>query len=165
MWLITDIWRLLYSFGQTPRPLSSTHNSSDKLKVVMVAWDCVDNYVFTSLTDFSIKVWRASDGKLMCILKVCIVLMICGTFRCIASTMVVFSRHCGLKLKPWLWQSTLNSSWYEACRLFLASQASLQTTFAAVVHTRTVLWHTEKQPDLCIVFVSFEGLPPLLFFA
>nr|CAB3226310.1 bromodomain and WD repeat-containing protein 3 [Phallusia mammillata] len=47
----------------------SSSTDKNKIKVVMVAWDCHDQHVITSLTDYTIKVWKADDYTLQTVLK------------------------------------------------------------------------------------------------
>lgn len=41
-----------------------------KPKVTMVAWDCHDNTVITTVSNYLIKVWNSYTGQLLHVLKV-----------------------------------------------------------------------------------------------
>ncbi|XP_077290896.1 bromodomain and WD repeat-containing protein isoform X2 [Arctopsyche grandis] len=42
---------------------------SKKIKVTMVGWDCLDNYIITAVSDYSLKVWCSLTGKLVRVLR------------------------------------------------------------------------------------------------
>ena len=44
--------------------------AEDKLRVTMVSWNLDDTLVVTAVSDFSVKVWNSSTGKLLHVLKV-----------------------------------------------------------------------------------------------
>ncbi|XP_039263510.2 bromodomain and WD repeat-containing protein 3-like [Styela clava] len=48
---------------------TQNNNNASKINVTMVAWDCNDENVMTSLTDYTIKVWNSVTRKLQSILK------------------------------------------------------------------------------------------------
>lgn len=53
-------------------------NSLPKIRVIMVAWDCCDENVMTSLTNYTIKVWNSQTKTLVSVLKVQLDLYLIG---------------------------------------------------------------------------------------
>lgn len=43
----------------------SPAEDAKKLKVTMVAWDITDEFFVTAVSDYTLKVWNAQDGKLL----------------------------------------------------------------------------------------------------